>query len=850
MTQFRLYIKIIFLTILVSIANGFTFGQTTTTFKGRVLDARSKQPVPFAVVSFDNSTIATSTKADGSFSISNNRNLNKVTISMMGYKVEKLTIETKQTTTREILLESSDTELTEVIIKPRKEKYSKKNNPAVDLIKKVIENKDKNNIKAQDYYQYKEYERYIFAFNEFNPESGAFKHYKFLPNYIDTSIIGRKPILPFSVKEKVTDVFYRHKPKTEKRIVKGQKSEGIDQQLEQQGIEAFIQETFQHVDIFDNYVTMLFNNFVSPLSSHQAVSFYKWYMGDTVKINSDKYIRLDFSPFNNRDIGFTGNLYISLDGTYAVKKAILNVPKNINVNWVTDMVIHQDFEKDENGIWIPQEYRTAMNLSVYDALKLYVDKTVTVEDFIVNMPIAPIYDLPDPVLFEKDYKKRPDSFWTMQRPQSHQKDHRMGDLIYQMKDEFLVKAIMNLGNIIMTGYIPLKKDPEVNKLEIGTVPTFFSYNRVEGARFKLTASTTRNFHPHLFLYGYGAYGTKDGKFKYMGEVTWAFDKVKGTKYDFPRNNLSFSYKYDMNALGQRFSQAERDNILMSLSSSKRTKLTYNRQYTLNYQKEYHGGFSFSLQMQSSEEKPAQGIAFEKHDESGNITSVKNLKTTEASIGLRYAHNEKFFAVRRRRVDIPTERFLIELNNTTAFKDFLGGQYNFNKTTLRIDKDFWITPFGKLNLNGRVEKLWGKAPFISLISPSANSSFTLQTGSFYLIEPLEFIHDEQVSWEVYYYLGGLIFNRIPLIKHLKWREVVGFRGFYGKLSDKNNPAVNHDQLVFPEQSYQTRGKPYMEFNIGIENIFNFFRIDYVRRINYKNHPDTNKDGVRVSFYMNF
>lgn len=831
----------------------FSFAQMQTTIlEGFVKDAATKAPVEFALVAVDNTSTGVYTKKDGSFKLTLNSKNRTVKVQAMGYEEQIFTIGRGQTVTKTILLERKENLLSEVIINPKKGKYSKKNNPAVELIKKVIANKHKNNISNLDYYQYKEYERYIFAFNEFNQQSGIFKKYELLNNYVDTSIINNKPFLPFSVKEKVTDVFYRKEPKSEKRIVKGQKTEGIDQHLEQQGIEAYVYELFQTIDINDNYITMLFNNFVSPLSEHQSVSFYKWYLGDTVRIEGDRYVRLDFAPFNNRDLGFTGNLYISLDSMYAVKKAVLRAPKNINVNFVNEMIVHQDFKKDEKGVWIPQEYRTAIDMSVYDAVKLYVDKTVTVEDFLVNMPLPIVYDLSDPEMFEKDYKKRSDDFWAHHRPGEYQTDYRMDDLMKEMNNVFLIKVLTNFGNIISSGYIPLNKDPDVNKLEIGTVPTFYSYNNVEGNRLKMAVHTTKNLHPHLFFYGYAAYGTRDNKFKYSGEVTWAFNKVKNFKNDFPMNNLSMGYSYDMNALGERFSQSQRDNIFRSLSRSKSSRLTYNRQMNIAYQKEYHNGFSFRLSLQNSNERPAQGITFEKHDAAGNVTIVPDMEVTEASVTLKYVHKEKFYQQRRRRVNIPTEIFTAELKNTTAIKDFLGGQYNFNKTSLKIGKSLWVTPYGKIHMSAQAEKLWGEAPFIYLITPSANSSFTLQSGSFYLVNPLEFVHDQQVSWEVYYHMGGWLFNRIPLLKHLKWREVFGFRGFYGSLNDKNNPNYNHDMLRFPEdQSFQTKkGKPYIEYNIGIENIFSFFRIDYVRRVNYLYHPDIDKDGFRISFQMDF
>lgn len=820
-------------------------------FKGIVKDANTHKAIVSALVLIDGTGKGVYTDEKGKFSLLVEHTDEKAKVQAMGYETLVVNILTNQTRINEIYLNQKQNTLDEVVINARKEKYSKKNNPAVELIKKVIANKDRNNIASQDFYQYKEYERYIFAFNEFDPESGYFKRYKFLPNYVDTSITKHQPILPFSVKEKVTDIFYRRDPKAEKRIVKGQKAAGIDQKLEQGEINSLIEETLKTVDLNDNYITMLYQNFVSPLSEYQSVNFYKWYLSDTVYIDNDRYVKLDFAPFNNRDLGFTGNLYISLDSMYAVKKAVLKVPKNININFVNDMIILQDFKKDELGNWIPEEFRTAMDMSLYETLKIYVDKTVTVEDFMANMPIPPVYELPSPELYEKDYLNRRSDFWAFHRPENHKEDLRMEDMMEELKDDIFVKVINEAGNILMTGYIPLNKDPEINKLEIGTLPTFFSYNRAEGARFRVTALTTKNFNPNLFLNGYVAYGIKDNKFKYKGEAAWSFRKIKNLKNEFPVNQVSVGYRYDIGALGEKFTQAERDNIIRALSSSSSQKLTYNRQVKLGYHKEYYNGFSFQIETLTTNEKPAYNLTFEKYNGQGGITPVSRLQLTETSLMLRYAHNEKFVQRRRRRIPIPTEKFIISLDHKIALKDFLGGQYSYNKTSLGLRKDFWITPYGKLRVNLLAEKLWGEAPFVSLITPSANSSLTIQSGSFYMIKPLEFIHDKQVSFEIYYHMGGFIFNRIPILRELKWREVAGFRGFYGSLRQDNNPKYNHDLLVFPEDSYQTTNRvPYMEYNVGIENIFTFFRIDYVRRLNYLNHPDIDRYGFRFTFQMEF
>lgn len=842
----RFFILFLFTFLIYS----FSFSQTATIIQGVVKDSLTNEPVPFATIKFDNTTIGAFSDENGKFKLSNSSGKTSVTVSILGYKSKSIKIPPNKTTFKDIFIVSEDLKLKEVVVRPKKEKYSKKDNPAVELIKKVINNKKKNNVTSQDYFQCKEYERIVFAFNEFNPQNAFFKHYKFLKNYVDSSIIDNKPILPFSVREKVSELYYRNNPKTKRQITKGYTIEGVDQTFDTDALDGIIKNVFNNVSIFDNSITLLYQDFVGPLSETNSVNFYRWYINDTVEIDNNKYVKLDFAPFNSRDLGFTGNLFISLDSTYAVKKAILKAPQKLNINFVDKLVIELDFDKTENNIWIPTEERLALDLSMFDAVKFYVDKTRTFENFVFNQPMEAIYKLSDPEIFETDYQKRSKDFWIESRPVNFQKDYKMDKMVAEINKMLVYRLILKSGGILSTGYIPLSKDPDVNKLNIGTLPSFFSFNSVEGNRFRLTLATTKNFHPHLFLYGYAAYGTKDKKFKYYGEATWAFNNVQKHKDEFPKNNLIVAYKYDMNSLGQRYTQSERDNIWMSLRSSGSDKLTYNRQTQIAYHREFYNGFSFKLSGQTFNEQPAGKLVFEKMDENGNKYKVDDIKTTEAMIALRYAPNEKFFQQGRKRHSIPSKKFVINLSHTVSFKNVLGSQYDYNKSSFSILKQFWIAPYGKLTLSGQAEKLWGTTPFPLLITPSANNSYTIQSGSFYMLEPLEFIHDSQVSWEVYYYMGGWLFNRIPLLKGLKLREVAGFRGFLGKLSPQNNPLHNHDMLLFPQQPYDMGRKPYLEWNVGIENIFKMFRIDYVRRVNYLDHPNVDKDGFRISFELAF
>lgn len=827
-----------------------SFVSHAQTIQGVVRDSITGEPIAYAAVRIDKTTDGILSDDNGHFKFTNKSGGRVLVCSFMGYRTKRITLPAGKSFSQDILLVGEGVSLEELIVRPKKEKYSKKNNPAVELIQNVIARKNNYTIYNQDYYKSEEYDRVFFALNEFNANKRPFKDMKFLRNYTDSSRIDKKVILPFSVRETLSDVYYRKDPKDDRRIIKAYKVEGVDQGMDMEALDPVVKEVFKTINLTDNTINILFHDFVSPLSSHSAVNFYKWYIIDTIQIDSKPYINLSFVPFNSRDVGFSGSLFIAADTTYALKRVDMRIPTKINLNFVEEMVVQQEFEQIEDNLWIPKQFITAIDVSMYDALKIYIEKVKDFSHFTFNQPVNTVFLNPAPEIYISDYKKKDKEFWDTSRPQTFAQDYKMAEMVEALKANKFINFTIKAANILSAGYVATNPDPEKNKFDIGTVLTFFSYNSVEGARFRLTGATTRNFHKNLYLYGYGAYGFKDKKPKYMGEVTWAFNRREYHKDEYPINNLSVHYAYDVNALGQQFLQAERDNILMSGSASYKLKYTYDRTMGINYHKENYNGFSFKLSANTHNSTPAGDLIFEKERADGSFEIINRMKTTDAGLMLRYAPNEKFYQQRRMRKPLPSKSVIIELSHKVGLKDVLGGQYNYNKTSFSFTKEFWIAPAGKIHTNIEAEKIWGTVPYPLLSSPNVNNSYTIQKGSFYLLEPLEFVGDMSATWNINYRMGGWLFNRIPLLNALKWREVFGFRGALGHLSKKNNPVLNKDTFVFPQETYALNKTPYMEYNIGIENIFSFFRIDYVRRINYKSHENVNKDGFRISFDMSF
>lgn len=847
-TKVRGVLHFVLILFLLLLCSNSIYSQATIV-QGMVRDSVTNEPLEFVTVSFDGTSIGNLTDDTGRFSIKNTTRNNVVLVSIMGYGVRRITVPVGKLTKLDIKLKPDGVQLGEVVIRPKKEKYSKKN-PAVELIKKVIEHKYDNQITSQDYYMNEEYERLLFALNDYKKEKGLFKSLKFLPNYLDTSKIDHKVILPFSIRETMSNVYYRKDPKGTRRVIVAHNNEGIDQDMNTESLDGIISEVFQDVTITDNNIHLLMSDFVSPLSSTMAVNFYKWYIIDTVMIDQQKFINLGFVPFNTRDAGFIGNLHVKADSTYAIKNISFRVSSKINVNYLDEMYVSQDFKEITPTLWVPEKITMAMDLSLYGLGRVYVEKERNFSDFVFNLPVDAIFQASSPVIYLSDYKKQDSTFWNKRRPELLNKDYRMDDLVKELRQNKLIDISFKVADILSTGYIATNKNEEKNKLDIGTPLTFYSYNNLEGNRFRLTGSTTKNFHPHLFLYGYGAYGTKDEKFKYYGEATWAFNRKEYHKDEFPRHNLVLAYKYDINSLGQRFLQAERDNILLSLGARRYNNMTYNRMTELSYIHEYYNGFSYSLSAKNYQERPAGDLRFEYYDDAGTLTEFDNLKNTEVTVQLRWALKEKFFQQRRKRRSLPSDGFTFDLSHSIGLKNVMGGQFDYNKTVLSIDKEFWIPPYGRLGFTLKGEKIWGTVPFPLLITPNANSSITIQRGSFYMLRALEFMNDSQLSWDINYLSSGWLFNRLPLLRLLKWKEVIGFRGFWGELSKRNNPENNPHLLVFPDDVYQMKKSPYMEYSIGIQNIFQFFRLDYVRRINYLDHRDIDKSGFRISFDMAF
>ena len=853
------YIKSFLLFLLL----GCCISVSAQNIQGVVTDSLTNEPIPYLSVFYEGKGVGSITDNDGNYKVETRKGWNKLTFSAVGYVTKVVNIIPGVTKNLNVRMRPDDIMLDEVVVKPKREKYSRKNNPAVELMKKVIAHKKNNKLSENDYYQYNKYQKITMSLNDVTPEmleKGMYKKMPFLKDQIELCEETNKFILPISVDETASQKIYRKHPKSEKTIIKGMSSTGVNELFATGDmLSTVLKDVFTDVNIYDNDIRLLQYPFISPISSSDAISFYKFYIMDTTFVDKDKCFHLTFVPNNSQDFGFTGHLYVLADSSYTVKKCTMNLPKKSGVNFVDNMDIIQEFEQLPNGEWVLKTDDMIVEMTLMKIMQGFqIRRTTRYSDYAFDELPQQLFKRKGAEIKEADAMMRGDDFWNQYRPVPLTQTESSMDMLVKRLEQmpgfkyviFVLKAFIE--NFVETG---TKEHP--SKVDIGPVNTMISNNYIDGLRLRMSAQTTANLNPHLFFKGYYAYGFKDHRSKYMGEVEYSFNKKEYLPREFPKNSITFSYQYDVMSPTDKFLKTDKDNVFVSFKTSTVDQMSYVRNIALKYENETQFGLKTTVEVKHSTDEPTGGLAYITNDD--QKTLVPEIQTMEASLAFRYAPGETFVNTKQRRIPVSFDAPVFTLSHTAGFKGVLGGEYNYNLTEIGLYKRFWFSSWGKIDMFVKGGAQWNKVPFPLLIMPAANLSYILQRETFNLINNMEFLNDRYASLDVSWDLNGKIFNRIPLLKKLKWREAIGFKMLYGHLTDKNNPMKHpgdSELFLFPTRDGRPTSfvmdpkTPYMECSVGIHNIFKILHIDYVRRLNYLDHPDANKWGVRFMVIMTF
>ncbi|MDN3659154.1 DUF5686 family protein [Ferruginibacter paludis] len=845
------FTKIIFLLVLVILASVTNIARAQTVIKGTIINSATHQPMPFVSVYFKGGK-GISSAEDGSYKLSTiNSKLTQVEFSYGGYKKIVKQVEAGKETVLDIEMEQPV--MNAVVIKTKRGKYTNKDNPAVELIRKVIDNKDKNRISAYDFVQYQQYEKMELSLTN-KPEklmkNKLLKNYVFILDNQDTDKVAGKALVPVYLEETLSDKYFRKNPDKQKTFITGQKKVNFGEFVDNNGISSYINRLYADIDVYENNITILTNQFLSPVAG-SAPTFYRFYIRDTVQEDGVQLVRLNFMPRNTSDLLFKGTLYVTLDGNYAVQKLNMSISKNANLNWTRGLRIKQDFERGVDG-----RYHLAMSnmLAEFAFSKnsdggIMGERTVSFKNFVVNQPAA------DSIYKRRELDpgdERPagtDSFWTTNRHQPltaiEAKVYHNIDSLQNMKS---YRRFMDIATLVLAGY------KNFGGYEVGPVNAFYSFNPVEGFRIRAGGRTTPKFSNRIYLENYLAYGFKDQKTKYF--LSTAYSLNKKSIYTFPMNYVKLSYQYDTKIPGQELQFVQEDNFLLSFKRGDNDKFLYNNIFKAEYVREFGKNISYTFGFKNWRQSPAGAITFDK-TVNNELVTVKDITTTELSAELRWAPHEQFYQGKVYRIPIFNKYPIFKLRYIAGVKGLFNSEYNYHNLNLNIFKRVYFSQLGYADFSAEGGYIFGKLPYPLLTIHRANQTYAYQLNSFNLMNALEFISDHYASANMDYYFNGFILNKIPLVKKLKLREVASAKILYGGVRDENNPLTMQSYLDFPKNNttgtattYALNSKPYVEVSVGLANIFKLFRVDLVKRLTYLDNPGVSQWGIRSRVKFDF
>ena len=830
------------------------FAQNPHLLTGQILDATTGEPVPFASCQYKGHNIGMVSDIEGNYSIARHNGW-YLTFSAVGYVSQTILVNASAKNIVRVRLQPDNKVLKEVTVKAKRGRYSRKNNPAVEMMKKVVAAKRLTDLSNRDFYQYNKYQKITLALNDFKPEEldslPKFKKRQWLVDQIEPCPYNNKLILPVSVDETVSQKIYRKKPHDEKTIIKGMNSTGINDLIQTGDIlNTVIKDIFTDVNIYDDQIRF----------------------------------HLHFLPNNQQDFGFRGDLYILADSSWQVKRCEMTIPKKSDVNFVENMQIVQEFSQLPDGGWVLTVDDFFTELKFASFLNTFaVIRNTRLTDYAFDELPRQLFKGKKKEVKDANAMMRGDDFWAQYRQVELTKsESSMGNFISNIENIkgfkyiiFVLKAFIE--NFVETGS---KKHP--SKVDLGPINTTVTSNFIDGLRTRLSAQTTANLDSNFFFRGYIARGWGSKKMYYKGDVIWSFNKKEYLPREFPMRTLTFSSSYDIESPSDKFMHTDKDNVFTAFKWSKVDKMLFYNRQSLTFEREEDWGFRTTVRLKTEENEAAGELYYiplsESSDRSlwtnwshpvapmfeGNGFITANLapvasrkfRTTELFAQLRFAPGESFINTKQRRVRINLDAPVFTLSHTLGIKGVLGSDYSYNYTEASIYKRFWLKSWGKLDIMLKGGLQWEKVPYPLLIMPETNLSYILQDFTFSSINNMEFPTDRFLSGNIGWDLNGKILNRIPLLKKLKWREFIGFRILWGDLTDKNNPLLEENAgspllMYFPEGSYVIDSKrPYMEMSLGIHNIFKLIHVEYVRRLNYNELPTAHKHGFRFMIRTTF
>lgn len=814
--------------------------------KGKVISEEDGNPVPSVSIKVEKSQIGTSADRNGEFTLILPKAETRILFQAMGF--ENYILEwTPDQTEIVINLTIKSNEIEMVTLNRR---YSNRNNPAVDLILKASVNRALNNPKNKEFWKYELYDKKLMAASDLPKglENGLLtRSISYIFENTDSTLSPGRTLLPIYLEEKKTEEFKRYKGINKKtRLLHHIQTELDPAIINNDNIQTTVQYLYKEIDVFENDLMVFNRGFLSPIANNAPV-FYKYYIVDTVYSKGIPFVRLNFEPRNSKDKLFKGEIWISLDGKYAPRFLDLKIDGGINLNWVNDAHLKITFLRTDNGDYFPEEQIMETNFGVLSSRQgLFSQWTQVYTNHSTEEIPSTVFRGPpvEKVMANENLNHQDYNQYERPVPLSELEKNTYLNFDKLNKDPKFHK-LLSWGSLLFTSY------KKVGGVDIGKMEYFYSFNPVEGNRFRFGGRTNLDFSKKTYAEGYLAYGTKDGNYKGHLSVATSLNGQQIGSY--PAHYLQFTYKNDIREPGQKLGFLNGDSFFRSFRS-KGNNFWYNHEY-FEIQHVYELRNHFRLQSLVTQ-KQLKALGNLKFTKAATGEDIPHLNTFELGFNLRWAPGEEFFQKNIQRSPIQNQNPIFNLRFSQGLKGVLNGEHEYSTIKLDIAKKVMLSQLGYAHLHVGGGYLHGKLPFPLLETPITNTSYVIEQGSYNMMKSLEFLSDQYVKFSIEHQMEGFILNKIPLIKKLKLREYWTYKMYYGRLRSENNPFRNSEMFLFPvdeEQnpvSFTFQGTPYMEGSAGIENIFNVLRVEYVRRFTHLHHPDVRREGWRFSIVLGF
>jgi hypothetical protein len=825
--------KNIFSILVLFLACTAAFSQTKVS--GVVLDKKN-QPIPFASVIFKGSTEGIVSNEDGRFYLESTKNYSIIEVSFFGFVTREVELTKNVTYEMKIVLNEEEV-LKEVVVYTGK--TSKKNNPALDILRKIWERRRKNGLKMFNQYEYEKYEKVEFDMNTIDSafmKNKIFKGMEFIFDKVDTSRVTGKTYLPIFINEAISEVYGDNVKNKTKEILKANRNSGLDNG---DMVNTFIKDLYNDFDIYNNYLVFFDKPFTSPLS-RTGIDVYNYVLSDSTYIDDKWCYNILFYPRRKNELTFKGNFWVN-DSTFAIKNISMSVTKSANINWVKEIYIEQDFEVLNDSVFLLTRDHMMSDFALRkkeESKGVYGKRTTLIKNHKFNQEKPDKFYKEEVNFIDNSVYARSDEFWNENRFEKLNKDEAG---IYKMLDTLKTvkkfKQIYNIVSILGSGYIEFKN------FDYGPIYSTFGYNDVEGIRLRVGGRTYFGRNDPWRIQAYTAYGFKDDKFKYGISGKWMIDKKNrliiagGNRRDVEQIGASLTTTNDI--LGRSFASS---SLFASGNNGKLTNINLS-----NLSIEIEPIKNFTIQTGFSYrtlESASDTFKLDYYTDETRTTTKSDVKQAEVNLQLEFMPKRKTigYGVERLSVDSPYSRIFI--NYSQGIKGMANSDFDYQKIQLYYKQPLILGPIGRTNFITEMGKTFGAVPLGLLSIIPGNQSYFQIDNTFGNLNFYEFVSDEYATLQWEHNFQGKLFARIPGMRKLNWREIIGVRAAYGRTSEENR-LLNASGLT-----YLSPETPYWEYGFGIGNIFKVFRLDCSWRGNYRDVPEANNFTIKGSFGFYF